>query len=59
MTGHAQLKFVMTECSKTQIRGSDVNDGLHPTHHILGDYFSCESFSDLIYLGERTSMLKA
>ena len=27
MAGHAQLKFVMTECSKTQIRLAGLNYG--------------------------------
>ena len=38
MAGHAQLKFVMTECSKTQIRLT----GLNLSHFvaILGAIFS-------------------
>ena len=28
MAGHAQLKFVMTECSKTQIRLTELKSGV-------------------------------
>ena len=39
MAGHAQLTFVMTECSKTQIRLMGPND--------FGDLAQVESFSIL------------
>ena len=31
MAGHAQLKFVMTECSKTQIRLTGLSCNMHVT----------------------------
>ena len=49
MSGHAQLKFVMTECSKTQIRLTGLsyqNDG---TVFICGDLNSrCDDLNDFI-----------
>ena len=39
MAGHAQLKFVMTECSKTQIRLMGLNFKLAPNSHYNGLFF--------------------
>ena len=38
MAGHAQLKFIMTECSKTQIRGSYLAGNSYPTTVLIIDY---------------------
>ena len=37
MAGHAQLKFVMTECSKTQIRLTGPNGYCFSVHEVVGE----------------------
>ena len=44
MTGHAQLQFVMTECSKTQIRLTGL---------ILFVKFLCEGFAAILFQEEK------
>ena len=41
MAGHAQLKFVMTECSKTQIRLTGLICYIHGNNTVLNLCASC------------------
>ena len=66
MAGHAQLKFVMTECSKTQIRLTGLNSYLHILQiykstdtflvHILSECFFATPDCFLMYLINAESM---
>ena len=44
MAGHAQLKFVMTECSKTQIRLTGLN-----CLHSSWSYIHCGGCMEMFY----------
>ena len=59
MAGHAQLKFVMTECSKTQIHLTGLisfvsiqNEGQLPQHSFILNESSISEVSVIITLSE-------
>ena len=51
MAGHAQLKFVMTECSKTQIRLENVSNQINVIVPLISssERYICSKFKNGIF----------